>query len=255
MKHSDSQIEKLLSDIYDGSVSVDALPSDLYYAIADYLKEGLYKGFGGELSDFDKGTKDYKLLNELRTNIYQFSAAKTYAQIVDISSLIIDDENNIRTFSDFNKLGKERFKLWNVDYARSEYNTSIANAQIAVKWERIQDDKDVLELLEFSTNNSPCKECAPFDGLVLPVDNPIWKWAVPTLHFNCMCILLQHTTKDKKVSDKDKIKDIISRQKDVPEMFRMNAGIDRVIFSDKHPFFELAPKTKDNFGLPIPKND
>jgi hypothetical protein len=42
-------------------------------------------------------------------------------------------------------------------------------------------------------------------------------------------------------------------------IFKMNVGLDKVVFSDKHPYFDVEPKDKkfarNNFDLPIPAKD
>ena len=47
MEYSDKQINSLIVDIYEGVISVENMPEDLYFAIAEYLKKSLYEGFGG----------------------------------------------------------------------------------------------------------------------------------------------------------------------------------------------------------------
>ena len=89
----------------------------------------------------------------------------------------------------------------------------------------------------------------------------MWDLYSPENHFRCRCSLEQI----------DKFDDpIITSEADIEELrkeldktvqpeFKMNPGKDGYIFSPEHPYFEVAPKdrqdAKDNFGLPIPEND
>lgn len=250
---SDEYIQELLRQIYSGEITMYELPQSLYYSIADYLKHGLYEGFGGNLAKFE-GTPDFALLSELRENIYMFSAAKTFQQVKELSSQLVDGDR-VRTEAEFNKIGRQTFDKWNDDWGKSEYKTAIGQASMANKWADIERSKDVLPVLVFSTNGAPCEECAPYDGFAAPVDDPIWSWLYPLLHFNCMCIVLQEE-EGYPVADSDKYDEIAGMKDNVPEAFQMNSGKDRVIFSDEHPYFDVAPKEREfaqsNFGLPIP---
>lgn len=248
---SDKYIQALLDGIMDGSITEYELPESLYYAIANYLKKGLYKGFGSELADLHIGDKDYELLAELRENIYMFSAAKTYQEVKDLSEHLVDEDGNVRTVQEFNKIGRERFALWNDDYGTSEYNTALAQGTMAVKWNQIEADRDVLPNLTYSTTEVACPICSELDGTTLPIDDPFWDTFYPPNHYNCMCVVLQQgddaelTTTPPDTSD------------EMQDVFKANVGKEKVVFNEEHPYFSTAPKDlgKNNFGLPIPEDD
>ena len=252
---SDEYIAELLRQIYAGEITAYDLPESLYHSIADNLKTALYEGFGGNLSKF-ADTPDFELLTELRENIYMFSAAKTFQQVKEISSQLTDGDR-VRTRSEFNKIGAETFDKWNNDWGKSEYNTAVAQASMANKWANIQRSKDVLPNLSYSTSGGDvCDICAPLDGLTLPVDAPEWDTIYPPNHFNCMCIVTQEDD-TAEISDPEITQDTYDEVTDkMSDVFMMNSGKDHVIFSDDHPYFDVAPKdvdfAKSNFGLPIP---
>lgn len=253
-KYSDEQLSNLLDGIYSGSITEYDIPEDLYHAIADYLKSGVYKGFGGNLTEFSG--KDFELLNELRENIYMFSAAKSYQQIKDISSLMLDENGDRVSNSEFNRLGAERFDTWNEAWGRTEYNTAVAQATMAGKWNEIQSNKDLLPILSYSTIGDACDICAPLDGLTAPVDDPVWDEVMPTNHFNCECTVSQHEDGKELTPDDEKEQIYESVTKEMDDSFRMNPGKDGYIFSPDHPYFYVEPKDRDfakeNFGMPIP---
>ena len=84
-EYSDEQLKKLIEDIYSGKISQYDIPNDLYEATSKFLLKGLYKGFGGALTDFSG--KDLELLNELRENVYMFSAAKNFTELIILSKI------------------------------------------------------------------------------------------------------------------------------------------------------------------------
>ena len=157
-KYTQQQIDELLKGLHDGSIDEYSIPESLYNATADYLLKALYDGFGGDLTDFEG--KDWELLNELRENVYMFSAAKSFQQLRDIGSLMFDEDGNRISINEFSKLGEQKFDKWNDAYGRTEYNTAVASAQTAVKWQGIERDKDLLGVLEYVTvGEDACDIC------------------------------------------------------------------------------------------------
>jgi hypothetical protein len=250
MKYSKKQVKNLLEGLYSGEINPDNLPEDLYFAIAEYLKSALYKGFGGGLSDFAFDGIDYQLLTELRENIYMFSAAKTYSEVAAMTDLLISDDT-IRTFSDFRNEAIKIYEQYNVDWLKSEYNTAIASGEMAAKWNTILSQSDLLPNLRYSTTEVACPICAPLNDTVLPVNDAFWSTFYPPNHFNCVCVVLQEEA-DVKITQIPP--DTSEAMQDV---FKMNTGQDGVVFNEQSPYFTTAPKDKgiNNFGLPIPDND
>lgn len=262
LEFSDEFIERLIKGVYDGEITEHNLPDDLYYAIANYLKKGLYKGFGGDLTDFESGTKDLELLEELRENVYMFSAAKTYQQVLDMREALVDENDNIRPWSEFKEMASDIFDQYNENWLSAEYDTAIGQAQNAAKWNDIEKNKEVLPLLKYSAveDDLECEICIPLNDLVAPVDDPIWDIVYPENHFRCRCLVLQLEEDEATLTPEDDKNDIVNSVSDkMNEAFKMNAGKDKIIYSEKHPYFSVAKGDKDfakeNFGLPIPKND
>jgi SPP1 gp7 family putative phage head morphogenesis protein len=259
MNYTNKQIDNLFKSIYEGLITVDLLPTDLYFAIANYVKQGLYEGFGGALEDFVFGGVDYELLNELRTNVYLFSGAKTYQQVREFSSFVAD----AKTFKEFREKIEGVYEQYNKTWAETEYNTAIGQAQSAKAWNDFEKDKELFPLLRYSAvmDKNTSDICRPLDGIIRPVDDPFWNTHAPLNHFNCRCLLekIDKYEGAKKSSDariKSVAKEMDGRMQDE---FKMNSGKDGYVFSPKHPYFDVAPKDKanalNNFGLPIPKTD
>ncbi|CAK0763237.1 Phage_Mu_F domain-containing protein [Gammaproteobacteria bacterium] len=251
------KIDELIEGIYTGSIIPYDIPEDLYFAVADYLKSGLYKGFGGSLVDFTG--KDLELLTELRENIYMFSAAKNFQQLQQIQSLMFDEKGERVSMEEFSKLGEATFERWNSDWGRSEYNTAVHSAQMASKWQEIERTKDVLPNLTYSTIGDACDICAPLEGFTAPVNDSAWSSIYPTNHFSCLCVVLQEDNEKELTSKTDKKEILDSVESKMQPMFKMNSGKDRIIFSTEHPYFKVDKKdsefAKTNFGLPLPESD
>jgi SPP1 gp7 family putative phage head morphogenesis protein len=252
---NDNEIKEILEGIFEGVITEEDLPVNLYLDIANYLKKGLYEGFGGGLDDFDG--KDLDLLEELRTNIYMFSAAKTYEEVRTFTNLLFDEEK-VRPFKEFYEDAKAKYDLYNKDYAETEYNTAVASGQMGIRWNQIEADKDVLPLLKMTVveDAQTTEICEPLDGITLPVGDPFWDEFYPPNHWNCRSTVLQ--LDEGEVSSKsevDKAKE--HADEDMQDVFKMNVGKDGYVFSPEHPYFTNAPKDlkENNFNLEIPEND
>lgn len=270
---SDDFIRQLLDQIFNGQVTEYNLPENLYFAIADYLKKGLYEGFGishRELAlSLKKGLEtafdetDFELLDELRDNIYMFSAAKTYQQVVDTRNLLATDEG-VSSFSDFKKGAEKIFTQYNENWLQTEYNTAIGQAQMAVKWNDIEKHRDILPYLKYSAVEDPNTSdiCRPLDGVTLPIDHAFWHKFMPLNHFNCRCTVQQLSKNEGEgqITDPKEVRLLTYEVGDeMQDNFKMNPGVDKVIFNNNHPYFSVTKKdrafAKQNFGLSIPPED
>lgn len=267
LKYSDKFIQALFRGVYTGKITPRFLPESLYMAIGEYLKKGVYEGFGADLSSLKQvkmpagfSTMDKELLIELRTNIYLFSAAKTYQQVRTMSDALIGDDGKIVSFKDFREKANQTYELYNKTWLQTEYNTAIGQAQAAQKWNEIEKNKDILPLLKYSAvmDARTSDICKPLDGIIAPVGDPIWKKVAPLNHFNCRCLLMP-ISEGKATSAKKKAAKVEEVESKMEPLFKMNPGQTGYVFSKEHPYFDVAPKdkalAKRNFDLPIPKND
>lgn len=260
VQYTESQVNELIRGIYAGKITEYDLPEDLYYAIADRLKAGLFQGFGGTLGDFPEGSTDYELLAELRENVYMFSAAKTFQQLKEMTALLTD-EDGVKAYREFKQDFQEVFDRYNEDYLQTEYITAIGQAQAANQWVQIEDKKEVLPYLRYSATGGEqvCDICGELDGLTLPVDDPIWNTVYPTNHFRCMCVVEQiDKYEDVKITPEGEAKELeASATAKMQDIFKHNIGKTGEVFSKEHPYFEVPKEdkafAKRNFDLPIPK--
>jgi SPP1 gp7 family putative phage head morphogenesis protein len=250
-----------------GKVTQESLPPLLYFKIADYLKQGVYEGFGttwtalsGEKLPPGFNMQDKELLSELRSNIYLFSAAKTYQQIRTMSSALISDDGTIVPFKQFRENAEQTYDLFNKTWLRTEYDTAIGQAQNARKWLDIEKNADILPLLEYSAvmDKRTSDICRHLDGIIAPVNDPIWKKIAPLNHFNCRCLLLQLSEGVPTGMDA-KMEKVTEAETQMDDLFKMNPGQSGYVFSKDHPYFDIAPRDRGlamrNFDLPIPKAD
>ena len=257
MNFTDKEIDGLIKGVFDGEIDKENLPENLYTAIAEFLQGGLYKGFGGSVADF--GGTDLNLLQELRTNIYMFSAAKTYQEVRSMTDLMYEGDN-LKPFKDFYEDAKGLYDTYNKNYAETEYNTAVASAEMGAKWNDIIKDADLFPLLKMTVveDAQTTEICEPLDGITLPINDPFWDEFYPPNHWNCRSTVLQ--LDEGEVSSKSEVSKAKEHaDEDMQDVFKMNVGKDEFVFSPEHPYFTTVPKedrelAKENFGLPLPED-
>ncbi len=248
---SELEIDTIIEKIFSGLIDLRNLDVETYLKVARKLSEGMVEGFGKSLFDVQWGSPDYEMIKALRENIYIFSGAKQYQQVRAMSDLLTG-EGKINSFYEFKKKAKEIFTTYNEHHLAAEYNSAISQARSASQWQTIEAEKDVLPMLIYKTAEDARVRIthASMDNIARPVVDKFWDNYFPPNGWNCRCTVDQSESKDK--TDMRTFR----HPTDVPDIFMMNAGKDRIIFSPKHPYFDVAPKdkafAKQNFNLPMP---
>jgi len=231
MKYTEAQINDLLDRIWSGAVSIESLPADLYQAISKYLTSGL-DGIASKVSP--------SLITELTENLKYFSAAKTYHQVNDLT--IIKNSEEIKTFSEFKAEALKVYDQYNVNWLRTEYDTTIGQGQIIERWEQIEKQKKQLPFLRYSAvvDSQTSEICLPLDGIIRPVDDSFWDTNSPLNHFNCRCTLEQVDEFDADVTPDEKADKVSAEMNDARQpLFNSNPYRDKAIFDKEHPYFDL----------------
>jgi len=231
MKYTEKQINNLLNQIYEGTITVESLPVDLYNAVSKYLISGL-----GKID----GTISKSMLKELTANLEIFSGAKVYQSVRELS--LLKDDNTFKSFKEYKVEAEKTFDQYYKQWARTEYDTTIAQAQMVERWEQIIDQKKTLPFLVYSAviDDHTSEICEPLDGITLPVDNPFWDSNTPLNHFNCRCTLEQVDEFDANVTEQSKIDEAGKQMDDKRDpLFNSNPYKDKAVFNEEHPYFDI----------------
>jgi SPP1 gp7 family putative phage head morphogenesis protein len=153
----------------------------------------------------------------------------------------------LRTKRDFTQNALRNYDKWNEQWGLTERNTAVGQAQMAVKWDEIERDKDILPYLRYVTVGDDLVSdiCQPLNGIVAKVDDPIWASVSPLNHFNCRCLLLQEDKYSANLSPANKKKEAYEATlSQMQDEFKMNSGKDGYIFSPEHPYLTFGQKTR-----------
>lgn len=253
---TDEDRDRMINRAWLGQIDKRNLPVDIYTKTHKHLNNGVEKGFGKALLEAQFGSPDRLMLEDLATNIYVFSAAKTYQNTRQMTALLTDEVYKVNYYK-FKEKASEIFHDFNDAYLQAEYQTAIASSRMAAEWQRITADEDALPLLQYQTVGDARVRPThrQLDNIIKPVNDVFWNTYYPPNGWRCRCLTI--SLEDGEITDISKIKNI---DEDVPPLFKMNSGKDRIIFKDKgkdkHPYFDVAYGDKEfakrNFDLPMP---
>lgn len=231
--------EDLIQKIYSGVNNLKKLPKNILDKTFNYLMKGVVQGFGGAVSDFELGTPYEEMITALNENISVFSQAKTITQVQEMMSFLVED-GEVVPFNEFKKKALDVYKDYNVTYLNTEYGVAVGQSRNAAYWVDIEDKKETLPYLKYQTvgDGRVRPSHKALDGIIRRVDDAFWKKYMPMNGWKCRCIVQQIA--DGKETDLSNFK----APTDVPELFQMNPGIDKVVFSDEHPYFKTAKRIK-----------
>jgi SPP1 gp7 family putative phage head morphogenesis protein len=232
----DAIIDKIAQDLHDGKMKPSDLNQELITKTYADLSEGVGKGFG-ETWLKNKSDGSSTLVTEMKKNLYTFASAKNYAQLETLNKMLYYQDGGLRPFNEYSQLAKGINRQYNKNWLQAEYQTARTAGQMAKKWQRIQDDKDLFPNLKYRTVGDDLvrDEHAVLNGIIRPVDDPFWGTHYPPNGWRCRCDVVQ--TAEDVTSTKVAI--------DPNPDFVGNVGKDEEIFTKNNKFFKLL-KTDTN---------
>lgn len=227
-------LDKIAQDLYEGKIKPGDVNIDLVDQTFNDLEEAAGSGYGKGWKPLDqkkKDPKETKTVRSLKNNLYRFSGAKSAQQLAQINKLLVDENGKIKPFPQFKKEVLELNKEYNVNYLKTEYNTSLKSAQMARQWKDYEAQKHLFPNLEFRTagDDHVREKHAKLNGIVKPVDSEFWDKHTPPLEFNCRCHLRQT---DKQATEEKNTPEIT-----IPKLFQNNPWRTGVVYNDDHPYF------------------
>lgn len=183
---------------------------------------------------------DFHLRESLKRNVWKFSAAKNYNDLVRLNNLLLDEEGKPRSWSNFKREAKAVIGD-SVRYLETEHRTITIASQMANKWQEIERDKAIFPFVEFIVvrDKHTSEICFPLHGVVMSVDNPLLKEYFPPNHFNCR-------TGIKRLRRGKETQNILLPN--IPKDFRNNSGVSGLIFTDHNKYIYNTSDTSLNVG-------
>lgn len=231
-------LRKLMKQIYDARQMPEQLDAEVINSTAKLLYDGVEKGYGQKLINLDYNTPDFNMLTSLKSDVWQFSAAKNYQQMKAMTEALLGPDGQLRSFSEF----KQAVKPIIGDHTRwlqTEYRTAIASSQMAAKWQQIQSQKESFPLLRFDAvlDDRTTELCKSLDGVVRPIDDAFWNSYYPPNHFNCRSDVRQLREGEADITPTELIAYPV-----IPKMFLTNTAKQGLVFPPESNYYIGAPE-------------
>jgi SPP1 gp7 family putative phage head morphogenesis protein len=222
--------ESFIKKVFEGALKNGDVYPDYYFNVAKKLSEAVAKGLGGDAfkaTDYRNTLKAY-----LEHNIFAFSAAKSLAALDAYKSKLTDDKGEPVSYGKFRDAVTDVDVEFNDTHLQTEYNSATATAQMADKWEKLQQH----EYLEYRTVGDDRVRIAhrKLDGKVFAKDDPIWDKIYPPNDWNCRCTVIPAADGAKS----DNYDEVAGPINTIPPYFQRNAGKSKVVYSADHPLFQ-----------------
>lgn len=192
---------------------------------------------------FNKGIEHrvpYIMKRDLRENIYVFSGAKTYAELKELSGLLLDGDGNIKPFYKFWQEVQSIHTDYNKNYLEAEYIFATQSAQMASKWNEYEQDGDRYFLQYRTANDDRVRESHwLLHDTTLPPSDPFWEKYFPPNGWRCRCRTVQVLKSRYQQSDSTQAQSLGAKATtDANEIFRFNPGKEKVVFPAHHPYLK-----------------
>lgn len=219
------------------------------YKPSELLKVPEYKAIIEETAKvFDEVIKDNAVPEEmsqkLKNDAFIFSGLKTHAQLMEATTMLLDDKGKVRNFEqfahDFNKINKN----YNQNYLEAEWQFAISSSQSVANWAKI-DETGRYNLQYRTANDDRVRDNhRVLHDITLPQDDPFWLSYYPPNGWRCRCRAVEVLKSKYEVSDSQKAQELGEKAttqidkngKNKLEIFRFNPGAEQKLFPPKHPY-------------------
>ena len=227
-------IEEISQKLQNGDIRPSDLDKDLIEQIYNDVSQPVKEEFGQRWVDYDY-KEPKSLIQKFKKNLWQFSSAKTLAELEYINSLILDKNGRIKPEHQFMQDVRKANILFNRNYLQAEYQTAKRGAQMAHLWNKFLEQKEYYPNLVYRTvgDSRVRPEHATLNGVVKPIDDPFWKTYYPPNGWRCRCTVMNTA---------EKVSEGTFEDKTVKPEFHGNTALDEEILTSKGTFFKLLNK-------------
>lgn len=214
------------------------------------LQEGLNKGITDNMPSDE-------MLQKLQKDVFVFSGCKTHIELKEVSAMLLDENEKIKSYQKFSQDVAGVGKLYNENYLRVEHQFAIGSAEMAGKWAGFDQEGERYNLQYRTANDGRVREeHFALHNTTLPINDPFWNSYYPPNGWGCRCTVVE-VLKDKypqDVSAEAEKKGLQATQqigkdgRDRGAMFRFNPGKQQVIFPPNHPYRKVQDTISGMIG-------
>jgi len=181
----------------------------------------------------------------LRSDTFVFSGMKTYTSLREVSSLLLDDQGNVKPWSTFRDEVTSINKAYNRQYLEAEYIFATQSSQSAAHWASFSKDGARYDLQYRTAADDKVRAShQTLHNTTLPSEDPFWDFYFPPNGWRCRCRVVQvrkGKSQHSNSTEAQKAGEMATTQigpsgDNKAAMFRFNPGKKQVIFPPTHPY-------------------
>lgn len=157
----------------------------------EYYYNTLAKGVDvGYNTDFEM--YDPALAHSLKYDIAKFSKFKETSFRKQLEAALTSD-GKVIPWSEFKKKADDLNVEYNRRWLKTEYNQTVATANMAQHWKEFEADADLYPNLKYSAvgDARTREQHKAWDGMILPIKHDFWKKHLPPNDWGCRCTVEQ----------------------------------------------------------------
>lgn len=226
---------KVLTDLFSGKQPSSGLLTITGKALADQV----HNSFTQITPDFK--TPDTAMLARLTSDVWQFSAAKNWQEMRDLTLLLKDENDKLREWPAFKEAAGSVIDKYQTNWMRSEYNFTVSASQSAARWTEFMQTKDTIPNLQYQTvgDDAVRPEHQLLDGVIKPKTDSWWSTHYPPNGWGCRCEAVEVPSGLGRVTPDDRVPVI-----NIPKIFRTNLAETGLIFPKDHPYYNGIPRAE-----------
>lgn len=194
----------------------------------------------------DFTTPDAEMLTRLVRDVWQFSGAKNYQEMRDLTLALKDEHGKLREFADFKEAADGIIDRYNETWLKTEYNFAVSASQSAARWTEFEKDADIIPNLMYQTVGDDHVRISHrvLDGIIRPLNDSFWNTHYPPNGWGCRCEAVQSLEGYGKVTP-DKNIPVVP----IPDMFQTNLAKTGLIYPKNHPYYLGVPRAEISKAL------
>lgn len=147
------------------------------------LSKGVDVGYNPKPEMYDPA-----LSHSLKYNIAEFSAFKETSFRKQLEAALTSD-GKVTPWSEFKKKADELNVEYNRRWLKTEYDHTVATANMAQQWQDFEADADLYPNLRYNAvgDARTREQHKAWDGLILPIKHEFWKTHLPPNDWGCRC--------------------------------------------------------------------
>jgi SPP1 gp7 family putative phage head morphogenesis protein len=229
-------IQKLFRKVFKQELKAGDLDEKTFVDTYQTLIDGMDQGYGDIRPDYEQ--PDTIMLEKLDASTAIFAAHKNAAFIKSLVEALKDSNGELVKWTEFRKAALQIHQNYNVTYLETEYNQAIAAAQAARLWVQIEADAEDFPNLKYSTvgDNNVRPAHQKLEGIVRPVNDPIWNVIYPPSAWRCRCTV-QQMDADAELTTDTKLRSAV-KQAAIEPQWQNNVGKTGKPFGENYEYYQ-----------------